>query len=176
MATKDFSTKQERSIADYLDWEVVPGSGARNFHPGDIRCERFLGECKTHMSESSKIVFYREVWDKIKNEAMSQMKIPVLFVDDGTQKINRTWCLFPHGLIPTWQPNTFFECQSEVFYPSLCSRTNIHLDPLKGRSILKDYSMPDYAINYLSMNWNDESICMLPLPMFKDLLEIISNL
>lgn len=94
LATKDFSKVQESRIADYLDWKVVSGSGARDFNPGDIESDEWLGECKTHVKPTSTIVFYRTVWDKISNEAESKFKYPALFVDCGTQKVNDTWVMF----------------------------------------------------------------------------------
>lgn len=36
MATKDYSSKQESMVAEYLGWKTVVGSGARDFHYGDI--------------------------------------------------------------------------------------------------------------------------------------------
>lgn len=95
MSTKDYSTKQEKMIASYLGWNVVPASGARDFHPGDIRSDRWLGECKTHQVSGNKIIFRKDVWKKICEEAQSQFKIPALFVDDGSQKIENTWVIFP---------------------------------------------------------------------------------
>ena len=97
--TKYYSTKQENSIADYLGWSVVAASGARPFHPGDIRSDDFLGECKTHTSKQSDIVIYKDVWRKITSEATSVMKRPVLFVDNGTQKIKNTWCVLPERFL-----------------------------------------------------------------------------
>lgn len=94
MATKDFSKIQESRIADYLDWKVVSGSGARDFYPGDIEGEFWLGECKTHTKPSETVVFYRTHWDKICAEAATKFKYPALFVDCGTQKVNDTWVLF----------------------------------------------------------------------------------
>ena len=36
MPTKDFSSKQENMVADFLDWSVVVGSGAAACYPGDV--------------------------------------------------------------------------------------------------------------------------------------------
>ena len=93
-STKYYSTKQENLIADYLGWKVVTGSGARAFHPGDVVSDQWLGECKTHTEPFSNLRFDFDVWTKISREAASQFKKPVLFVDDGSQTIERTWCLF----------------------------------------------------------------------------------
>ena len=99
MATKDFSTKQERSISKFLSWRTVVGSGARDFHPGDIISDDWLGECKTHTTIVPRIVFYRNFWDKIVDEANSINRYPALFVDNGSQKINDTWVMFNPAII-----------------------------------------------------------------------------
>lgn len=93
MSTKDYSSVQEKTIAEYLGWEVVSGSGARPTIPGDIKSEEFLGECKTHTKPDQDIVFHLDVWNKLKDEASSHMKFPVLLVDDGSQKLSNTWCM-----------------------------------------------------------------------------------
>lgn len=87
---KECSERQERAIADFLGWNRVTGSGSRNFHPGDVVSDSWLGECKTHVGGGQNVVFMFDVWDKISNEAQSQMKHPVLFVDDGSQTIDST--------------------------------------------------------------------------------------
>lgn len=103
MATKDYSTKQEKMIASYLGWKVVAGSGARPCHPGDIIGDEWLGECKTHEKPGQSIYFSSDVWDKIVEEANKEYRSPVLFTDDGSQKSNRTWCIFPSFRIDdTW--------------------------------------------------------------------------
>lgn len=94
MSTKDYSNKQEHMIADYLGWNVVSGSGARDFNPGDIFSPFWLGECKTHTKVSDKIKIYNSHWIKIQEEAKSVFKVPALFVDNGTQKSNNTWVVF----------------------------------------------------------------------------------
>lgn len=91
--TKFYSSIQESQIADYLGWKVVTGSGARDCYPGDIQSDKFLGECKTHMKVTDKIIFYMDHWKKISDEASSRFKFPVLFVDDGSQLIDNTWLL-----------------------------------------------------------------------------------
>ena len=94
MATKKYSNKQERLIADYLGWEVVSGSGARDFNPGDIKSSQWLGECKTHVSIVDRITIKYSVWDKISTEAKSVFKFPALFIDNGSQNIDDTWVVY----------------------------------------------------------------------------------
>lgn len=96
MSTKDYSSKQEKMIADYLGWRVVKGSGARACHPGDIIGDDWLGECKTHTKPDQPIFFSADVWSKIQEEAVFQHRNPVLFADDGSQTIEKTWCMFNH--------------------------------------------------------------------------------
>lgn len=93
MSYKDFSVKQENMIADSLGWHRVSGSGSRHTYPGDVESESWLGECKTHVEPSDRIIFKLNVWNKLFDEATSKFKYPVLFVDDGTQRQESTWCL-----------------------------------------------------------------------------------
>jgi hypothetical protein len=100
MATKDYSIKQEKMIADYLGWDCVVASGARPCHPGDVASDYWLGECKTHVKPNSKIAFVFREWQKICEEAMSKGKFAVLFVDDGSQQASTTWCMIEANVAP----------------------------------------------------------------------------
>ena len=91
---KQFSSKQERTVADALGWSVVGGSGARLTEVGDVRSDEWLCECKTHTSPNHAIAFNLSVWAKLRNEAAAKFKYPVLIVDDGSQLLSRTWCMF----------------------------------------------------------------------------------
>lgn len=102
--TKDYSSKQECMIAEFLNWQVVPGSGATHCIPGDIRSDSWLGECKTHTSPGKKIQFFSDVWDKISDEATSKYKYPVYFVDDGSQSLSKTWVLFNFNTVSALNP------------------------------------------------------------------------
>ena len=97
VANKVYSTMQEKRIAKFLGWDTVSASGARDFNPGDIKSSKFLGECKTHRTVSDTIVFKYADWIKIKEEAKSVFKTPVLFVDNGSQNLEDTWCIFSEG-------------------------------------------------------------------------------
>lgn len=55
----------------------------------------WLGECKTHVSSGHPITFDRKVWAKLRDESATRFKHPALFVDDGSQLITHTWCMFP---------------------------------------------------------------------------------
>ena len=95
MNKKEYSSKQEKMIAEYLDWNVVTGSGSRTTFIGDVVSDEWLGECKTHTTPGHSILFNSNVWDKISKEASSRFKYPVLFCDDGSQKVKNTFCMFP---------------------------------------------------------------------------------
>ena len=93
MSTKDYSSKQESMVASFLGWSTVAGSGAADFHAGDVASSKFLAECKTHETPGSKVTFRQDVWKKISDEAMVFGKLPVLIADDGSQSWRRTYCL-----------------------------------------------------------------------------------
>lgn len=92
--TKYYSSKQEASVAKSLGWDRVVASGARDFHPGDVCGNDWLGECKTHVSRVDKIEFRKSTWKKLMDESVNMFKYPVLFVDNGTQLLGSTWCMF----------------------------------------------------------------------------------
>ena len=102
MSTKDFSSTQESRVAAYLgdDFHVVAASGANPSNPGDVVSENFIIECKTHTTKDYKIIFNHKVWDKIKQEAISQRKTPALVTDDGTQDMAKTWVLMDAKMVP----------------------------------------------------------------------------
>ena len=95
---RHFSDKQEHQVANALGWSVVTGSGARHLYPGDISGIDWLGECKTHATPNRPILFDMKVWSKINEEAAARHRYPVLFVDDGSQKLDRTWCMIPESI------------------------------------------------------------------------------
>lgn len=94
-ATRYFSDRQEKRIANALGWDVVSGSGNQDFHPGDLIGPNWLGECKTHVTSGQKIKFDLKVWQKICAEAESKFRYPALIVDDGTQVNSHAWVMFP---------------------------------------------------------------------------------
>ena len=96
--TKYYSSLQENRIADYLGWSAVSASGARPFNPGDVKSSEWLAECKTHTEIIDTITISKSVWQKLVNEARGYMRKPVLFLDNGTQKIENTWAIFPKRL------------------------------------------------------------------------------
>lgn len=156
MATKDFSSIQEHRIADFLNWRVVSGSGARNFYPGDIESTSWLGECKTHVTEQSKIVFKKDFWIKICNEADSKFKRPVLIVDDGTQHLSNTWCMFRAAIVPDVR---------KVEFPFKV-RTNITVDKYELRVNWADAAAGGPETYAFLLNFHDEDVCIVNLNQF----------
>ena len=73
---KKVSQKLEKNLAKKLGGRATPGSGAFDFHKGDVKTKDFLLEHKfTNAS------FYRlnvQTWLKIKNEAFSQKRLPAM--------------------------------------------------------------------------------------------------
>ena len=47
MATRDYSKKQEDTVAKYLDGKTTPNSGATGFAKGDVLVYDTIVECKT---------------------------------------------------------------------------------------------------------------------------------
>ena len=127
--TKFYSSKQEKMIADYLGWSVVAASGARMFNPGDVISDMYLCECKTHTEKKDHIVIKKQVWAKITEEATSVLKRPVLFVDNGTQTVENTWCVVPQRFftIRFLNHRTINMKESNTKFSILCS----DLDKLK---------------------------------------------
>lgn len=145
LSSKYFSSKQEKMIANSLGWSVVSGSGSRNLHPGDIQSDEWLGECKTHEKPGHKITFYKSVWDKIVDEAISKYRFPALFVDDGSQTVENTWVMF--NVLPAIN---YTSC-----YFIYTVKTNVSfksLDMMKHRNTL-DLSEPVvYTLKYYRRN------------------------
>lgn len=161
-STKYYSSIQESLIAKYLDWDVVTGSGARDCHPGDIVSNEWLGECKTHVSAGKKITFNWDVWNKISNEASAKFRFPVLFVDDGSQKLANTWCLFPYHLLAC-SSSTIIEYKS----PAQAHIVFEHQTMLERyKSLQKQYNN-DLVI--LAITFRNLRLGIVPLTTFREL-------
>ncbi len=164
-STKFFSEKQETTISKYLGWNKVAGSGSRACHPADIYNDKWLGECKTHETLTSPIVFIKSQWDKICKEAESQFKYPVLFTDNGTQKTEYTWCMIkmlscPYYAVKIKSENirvgkniSFDECVLRKEYQQ-------YLDGQKG-------SCEIFEINWAGAE--TEEVGIIPLFQFKEI-------
>jgi len=77
------SQKQEKTLAKKLGGKVTPGSGAFGFHKGDVTSEKYLAEAK--FTDATEYRLTLRTWNKIKNEAYSVNKIPVMeiMLDQG---------------------------------------------------------------------------------------------
>ena len=166
--TKLFSMLQEYKVAKSLGWETVTGSGARPCTPGDVIGENWLGECKTHTSDSKSIYFNHDVWEKIKSEAVSKHRRPVLFTDDGSQSLDTTWCVCLANSI-----------ENDNIYVTSCNmhiKKNISFDHLKQiadyRSVKR--SAPDlfqHCSFVFSLTWLGDTIYLMPFESFKQIVE-----
>ena len=167
LSTKVFSHLQENLIANYLNWGGVSGSGSRAGRPGDIIGAHFLGECKTHKEPGHKIAFNAQVWKKIQNEAQSIFKFPVLFVDDGSQRVENTWCLFTPFVVPEYGKFVDFDVDTRV---------NLIFD---GAEASKKYAQEFYStvgndeefFGVFTVHLAGETLCMCPLLEFRSVFE-----
>lgn len=141
LTKKEASSKQEHNIADALGWKVTSGSGARAFYPGDVSSDAWLGECKTHLG-ATPVLFYWSVWNKIVDEAASQFKRPVLFVDNGTRDLNYTWCMV----------STILDYDGEIYtIPEKCIRErSIQINSTIDRCVV--YQYPGKEIYFIPFN------------------------
>ncbi len=149
---KQCSSIQESLISRYLGWKQIKGSGSRPLHPGDISNQRWLGECKTHITANYPLKFNFDVWDKISEEAQSQFKLPVLFVDDGSQLIQNTWCMIK---LPS-QPE-------DVKIFADCSNKSSFMRTLESLTSIKD--------GFIVIQRNLDFYGILPLDLFKSIVE-----
>ena len=165
---RDFATKQETKIAEFLGWERVSGSGAAPCVPGDVIADDWLGECKTHTSPDQRIFFDYEVWKKINEEAMAKRRSAVLFADDGSQNTKRTWAVCNYVSIE--RP---FLLEADLPF---AVRKNISFDGAKQKGVLAVLSAKN--VSPLSMfkyivfryTWNDSDVALMPLDTFKELI------
>lgn len=159
MNNKEFSTKQERTVATYLDWNVVYGSGAVGCRPGDLTSNNWLGECKTHSSPDKKIQFKEQVYNKIFTEASSRFKYPILIVDDGTQNIKHTWCCIPNSVRS--------DIEHRVILFPYSYRKNIIFD---HSAMLRQYNISKQAYgipSIYSASLGDHDVLIMRLQVFK---------
>lgn len=168
MSTKDYSSLQEKKIARLLGWSVVAASGARRFHPGDIRSDEWLGECKTHVTAGSKIVFKTDVWNKLVEEAKSEFKFPVYISDDGSQEISRTWCMFnPVAFqLPATSSSTDVSLQTIPTLSGKASISFIHED------MMKTYQQFASSFPYIVVYLGSRRLALMPIVPFSKYVNI----
>lgn len=166
MPTKDFSSVQENRVADYLGFNVVSGSGARDCHPGDIIGKDWLGECKTHMSIVPRIQFKLDVWKKICDEATAKHRYPVLVVDDGSQKIDRTWVMVKASSLPNYFLRV--ETSSKVTQISKNTVSFVENETRKLYDVcVKAFKCDEIAMTMIAY---DEKVGFMPISVFKEVV------
>lgn len=165
--TKDAGSAFEKMVAEYLGWDVVAGSGAAPCHPGDLKSDAWLAECKTHMKSGNRIAFLKSVWHKIKDEAASKFRFPVLFADDGSQVTDKTWCMFSLDVSSADEAVCLTNYGKSIFK---LSDTRITFDHMRAKADYRfqtndnDTSKIVYVLEYDS---GKVGIC--PLEVFRDL-------
>lgn len=175
MSTKDFSSKQENQISKLLGWSTVSASGARNFHPGDIRSDRWLGECKTHMKCSDKILFKFSEYDKICKESTEEFRFPALFVDDGSQLIKHTWVMFDPVCVPN---KMYFDTthSSDLAAILNCNKSTLSFNHSKMIELYNRECRIRDSINIqasliIHCKFNNKEVGIVPLEVFKDICD-----
>ena len=156
--TKYYSELQENRIADYLKWHTVVGSGATATKPGDIFSDQWLGECKTHTKKSDKIVFKLSHWRKIKKEAQSKFKYPILFTDNGTQNIHDTWCLFDCKLNCPQNANL-------IYTTTKCNESSLTFNLTSLNAVYN--SVGDLPCKIIQIEFDDSTLGIMPLTEFQ---------
>lgn len=81
----DKSRDQERRLAREIGGSPTPASGAFWSRKGDVRSAAFLVEAKR--TDKSSISIKRDVWDKIRREALLDGRIPVLALQIGDRDL-----------------------------------------------------------------------------------------
>ena len=165
-ATKEFSSKQEQTVAYELNWDVVTGSGARPCTPGDVICDDWLGECKTHTTRNNPIAFNHEVWVKLNNEAMMKHRAPALIVDDGSQRLCNTWVLCHKHAISKMSDVMFID-----FFKLI--RKNISFDKDEAQVVLNNAlegnEFPFIQYVMFETQWEGDTVAVMPFNTFKEI-------
>jgi hypothetical protein len=96
MATRDYSDKQEKVVAEYLEGTRTPNSGATPFKKGDIVTEDTIIECKTKTKEVTNHSIKKEWIDTLRRECISMGKEHwAIIFDFGTQKLEDQYVVLP---------------------------------------------------------------------------------
>ena len=162
---KYYSNRQETMIAKYLGWYQVVGSGSRPFIPGDVNSCHWLGECKTHDTEKSNIVFLKKHWLKICEEAIAKRKFPVLFTDNGTQLSNNTWVMLPLSVFDPSIVNIIDGVKNTSF-----KNTSLTFNLADTTELYKKNRVDD-KYNVFKIRWEERDLAVTTLSTFKDFIE-----
>lgn len=157
------SDRQEMIVANFLGFKKVVASGARNFYPGDVESEQWLGECKTKLTPHDNISIIHRHWRKIQDEADGKHKFPVLFVDNGTQTASNTWAIVRSNVLPldidVKQADMFKDNKSSTTFSHLLAKEQYKLCNRQG-------------LNYV-FTGQDTHMVVIPLTKFKELVEVM---
>ncbi len=83
--TRYYSDKHEKRTAKNLNAEVQVSSGSSGFLKGDVKSEKCLIECKTHIDPKKSFSIKKEWLDKIEEQCIEMRKrYPILAFDFGT--------------------------------------------------------------------------------------------
>ena len=169
--TKQFSDKQEKLIASELGGYQISGSGSRPFAPGDVKTYEWLMECKTHTKPDQNILFDINVWKKISDEAMATHRKPVLIVDDGSQTIDKTWCLCRASNIDLTGMLTA-DLPINIRKNITCKHDKLQ-SALKNASkgLIVDGANGFYQGIVFEVYWNNENLLVMPFKTFKELFD-----
>lgn len=165
--TKTFSNKQEKMIAKELGGYQIGMSGAAPTAPGDVKTYEWLIECKTHTTSDHPIAFNLDVWKKIEDEAIGMSRKPVLIVDDGSQKADRTWCLCRSINLNLASVITV-DLPIKIKKNISCKHDKLH-EVLEAA--LKPYVGAFFETGAFETNWGGEDVIIAPLATFKELFE-----
>lgn len=96
MATRDYSSKQEKVVAEYLQGKQQPNSGATGFAKGDVIANNTVIECKTKTKEAAAHSIKKEWIHTLKKECISMgyMYWAIVF-DFGTQELKDQYAVIP---------------------------------------------------------------------------------
>lgn len=96
MATRDFSKKQEDTVAKYLDGHTTPNSGATGFKKGDVLVYDTIVECKTKTKPATTHSIKKEWIETLRKECVSMGYLYWAIVFDfGTQEIADQYAIIP---------------------------------------------------------------------------------
>lgn len=68
LATRYFSNKQEKAVAETVGGRQTSNSGATAFDKGDVCTKEIMFECKTSMSDKNSYSIKKEVLEKVEKE------------------------------------------------------------------------------------------------------------
>ena len=162
---KYFSDRQESMIANYLGWGQITGSGSRPAAPGDVKSSHWLGECKTHDTERSNIVFMKCHWLKIIGESAAKGRYPVLFVDNGTQRAENTWVMISIRIIDPSIVNIIEGLKNRA-----TKGNSLNFDLAETAALYKSQAINN-KVNVFTLSWEGRDLAVLPLSAFREFIE-----